>query len=168
MWYVIQTRTGQENKIRKSILDTISPDVCKDCRIIYYETKRKYQGSWHTEKRTMFPGYLFVESEQVEELFMELRKIPELTKLLGYGTDIVAISKEEEEFLKCLTGGTDTVEMSYGVQEGDRVMVRSGSLSGLESIIRKIDRHKRKAYIEVDLLGVPRQVEIGLEIVKKV
>ena len=168
MWYVIQTRTGQETKIKKAILDAIPTDICKDVRIIYYESKRKYQGSWHTEKRTMFPGYLFVESDRVEDLFLELRRIPELTKLLGYGGDIVAISKEEEEFLRLLTAGAETVEMSYGIQEGDRVIVQTGSLVGLESIIRRIDRHKRKAYIEVDLLGVPRQVEIGLEIVKKV
>lgn len=167
MWYVIQTRTGQERKIKTIIENTLSPEVYSDCKIIYYEMMRKYQGKWHAEKRAMFPGYLFVESDDVEELFHQLRRIPELTKLLGYGKDIVAISKEEEEFLRRITGGDDTVEMSYGVQEGDRVVVNEGCLVGLESIIRKIDRHKRRAFIDVEILGVTRQVEIGLEIVEK-
>ena len=115
----------------------------------------------------MFPGYLFIESDEVEELFHELRKIPELTKLLGYGQDIVAISKEEEDFLRKITGGEETVEISYGFKDGDRIVIKEGCLVGMESIIRKIDRHKRKAYIDVNLLGVTRQVEIGLELVEK-
>ncbi len=168
MWYVIQTRTGQERKIKTIIEKTFSPEVYKDCKIIYYEVKRRYKGEWHSEKRLMFPGYLFVETDNIAGLFRSLRRIPELTKLLGYGNDIVAITKEEEDFLWKITGGNDTVEMSYGIKDGDKVIVKEGCLMGLESVIRKINRHKRRATIEMDILGTTRQVEIGLEIIEKI
>ncbi len=39
---------------------------------------------------------------------------------------------------------------------------------GLEGAIRKIDRHKRKAWLEMEMFGRRQQIEIGLEIIKKI
>lgn len=39
---------------------------------------------------------------------------------------------------------------------------------GLESIIRKINRHKRQAIIELDFMGAVRQISVALEILEKV
>ncbi|MBR3241688.1 MAG: antiterminator LoaP [Parasporobacterium sp.] len=167
MWYVIQTQTGKELKVKQKIEMRLSPEVYEDCRIIYYETKRKYEGKWHLEKKTMFPGYLFIVTDKIEDVFLQLKKVPELTKLLGYGEEIVPITPKEEAFLSRISNEEHTVEMSYGIQDGDKIIVKEGVLKGLESIIRKIDRHKRKAFIEVEILGEKRQVEIGLEIVSK-
>ena len=57
--------------------------------------------------------------------------------------------------------------MSYGMIEGDRVRIISGSLVGMEAVIRKVDRHKRVAYIEMRIFGEIKLVEVGLEIVAK-
>ncbi len=167
MWYVVQTKTGKEEATRRLIEDKLSSDIFEECIVLYCETKRKYLGEWHLEKSPMFPGYLFLVTEDPQTLNMELKKVPELTKILGYEDDFVPIKPEEEAFLKRITGENQVAEMSYGVQEGDRIRVEEGVLKGLESIIRKIDRHKRRAVIEMNLLGEVRQVEIGLEIVRK-
>ena len=46
--------------------------------------------------------------------------------------------------------------------------VRSGPLKGQEDIIRKIDRHKRTAQIEISFGDQKIQVTVGLEIYEKV
>ena len=168
MWYVIQTQTGKESIVKLTMENVISREAFEECRIIYYEGKRKYKGIWHVEQRRMFPGYLFVITDHLEQLRSELFKIPRMTKLLRTGEDIVPLSSKEEEFIRRLSGDSSLVTMSYGIQEGDRVIIRQGSLKGMEYTIRKIDRHKRKAFIEVELLGASRLVEVGLEIVSKV
>lgn len=38
---------------------------------------------------------------------------------------------------------------------------------GLEGLITKIDRHKRIAYVDVELLGKLTRVQVGLEIISK-
>ena len=167
MWYVIQTQTGKEEKIKQLIEARVPGEFYEDVRIIYYESKRKYEGKWHLEKKTMFPGYLFIVTDRIDDVRIGLKKVPELTKVLGYGDEIVPITAKEEAFLDRISNDEHTVEMSYGIQDGDRIIVRQGVLKGMESIIRKIDRHKRKAFIEVEILGELRQVEIGLEIVEK-
>ena len=168
MWYVIQTVTGREKTVKTLIENMVPAGLYEDIKIVYTERKKRYYGNWHLEKRPMFPGYLFIISDDVEELFLYLKKIPEMTKILGTGKELVPISESEEALIKRLSGDTGEVTMSYGIQEGDRVKVLEGSLAGLEYLITKVDRHKRKAYMEVELLGQKRTIEVGLEIVKKV
>ena len=59
MWYVIQTSPGKETLVRELITKMFPEDSYEDCRIIYYETERKYRGEWHLEKKKLIPGYLF-------------------------------------------------------------------------------------------------------------
>ena len=56
--------------------------------------------------------------------------------------------------------------MSTGIIEGEQVIVTGGPLMGMEGYIRKIDRHKRKAWVELEMFGRIQRVEIGLEIVE--
>ena len=59
------------------------------------------------------------------------------------------------------------VEMSKGYIEGDRIFIESGPLLGKEGIIRKINRHKRIAEVEVSLFEQKIRVKVGLEVVSK-
>ncbi len=58
-------------------------------------------------------------------------------------------------------------EMSEGIIENDRVVVTSGPLKGNEGLIRKIDRHKRKAWLEIEMFGRTVEMQVGLEVVGK-
>ena len=60
------------------------------------------------------------------------------------------------------------VEMSIGIIEGDRVHIFEGPLQGMEGLIRKIDRHKRMAYLEVEMFGRMVEMRVGLEIIEKI
>ena len=57
--------------------------------------------------------------------------------------------------------------MSLGIIDGGVVKVLSGPLSGFEQYIVKVDRHKRKAYLEMELFGEAKKIVAGLEIVAK-
>lgn len=37
-----------------------------------------------------------------------------------------------------------------------------------EGLIRRIDRHKRKTYLELEMFGRMKKVEVGLEIMRKI
>ena len=50
----------------------------------------------------------------------------------------------------------------------DKVVILSGPLKGMESTIQRIDRHKRKAWLNLEMFGRQQLVEVGVEIVKKV
>ena len=66
-------------------------------------------------------------------------------------------------------GATDIGEtvkllrMEY--EQGVRIL--SGPLMGMEGNIRRIDRHKRIAYLEIEMFGRTVEMKVGLEIIRK-
>ena len=83
------------------------------------------------------------------------------------GDEPAALTGEEVDFLKELGGKAQTVEMSEGIIEQSVIKVYSGPLVGKEKYIRKIDRHKRRAMLEMPMFGEMRKMQVGLEIVAK-
>ena len=57
---------------------------------------------------------------------------------------------------------------SIGIIVGDHVVVTEGPLQGLESMIVKVDRHKRTALLEMDFFDRIQTVEVGLEVIEKI
>ena len=105
---------------------------------------KKYHGEWHKEKKVLFPGYVFLVSGDKDRLFLELKKVTGLTKLLGTGQEVVPLTLPEIEFLQRFGKEDQIVEMSRGIIENDKVIITSGPLKGNEALIKKIDRHKRR------------------------
>ena len=167
MWYVVQVRTGMEERIRLQCETRIPEDILEKCFIFYYEEKKRLGGKWTTQKKTLYPGYLFVVTEELKTLYEELKHVEGLTKLIGTGETIVPLSQDEIDFLKRFAGENQVVEMSEGIIEQSKVIVTSGPLAGMEGFIKKIDRHKRKAYLEIPMFGRIQNVQVGLEIVAK-
>ena len=167
MWYAVQVQTGKEERLKTLIERIAFEKEQAECRLIYYEIKKKYKGKWHVEKKNMFPGYLFVISDNIEALGKRFCYVTEMTKILKSGDEYLPLSEREEEFLRHLSSNADVVRLSYGIEVGDRVIIKRGTLKGYESRIKKIDRHKRKAIIEIEMFGQMRTAEVGLEITEK-
>ena len=167
MWYVIQVRTGTEEVIRKQCENIIQKEILDRSFIPYCEQMKRYQGEWHKEKTILFPGYVFLVSGDEEKLYHRLKKVVGLTKLIGTGREIVPLNEAEVEFLLEFGMEKQIVSMSEGIIENDKVVIITGPLKGNEGLIRKIDRHKRRAYLEIEMFGRKMETQVGLEIVAK-
>ena len=165
MWYVMQVRTGREEETLSMVHQCAADSHMGVCFLPKYEQKKKFAGAWHLVQALLFPGYVFVETEEIEKFYMELRQVPKLTKILGTGECWTSIIDEDLRVLERLLDEEKMVGMSTGFLEGDRVMIVDGPLMGLETVIRRIDRHKRKAMVEMHMFGRVQEVAVGLEIV---
>jgi transcriptional antiterminator NusG len=125
------------------------------------------------EKEPMFPGYVFVETVMSGKEFLEkttsfVRVSDGIMRVLRYGgTDDIAIRKEEMRILQYLLGDKRCVETSTGFKEGDKIIITAGVLKGHESIIKRVNAHKREATIEIEFMGGMRLSTVGLEIIEK-
>ena len=167
MWYVMQVRTGTEENIRCQCQRLINSDILERCFIPYYQQKKRFQGEWHIQERILFPGYVFLIAENLEQLVNELKKVIGLTKIIGTGNEIVPLISEEVDLLMKMGTDKQLVEMSCGIIENDRVQIVSGPLTGMEGSIRRIDRHKGIAHLEIEMFGRTVEMKVGLEIIKK-
>lgn len=168
MWYVVQVRTGTEENILIQCKKNVSDIALERCFIPYCEEKKRIRGEWITERKILFPGYVFMITEDFEKLYEELKHVIGMTKLLGTGEEIVPLKEEETEFLQSFGGEEQVVKMSEGIIEGSYLKIMSGPLQGKEGYVKKIDRHKRKASLEVDMFGRMQRIQVGLEITKKI
>lgn len=167
MWYVMQVQTGTEEKIRTQCINIMDEKILEQCFVPYYEERKKYHGTWHTEKRILFPGYVFMVSDRLLDLYKSLKKVIGLTKLLGTGKEITPLTEEETAILKRMQVDEKPLEISTGVIENGAVVITEGPLTGMEGYVRKVDRHKRKAWMEMDMFGRTMEMEVGLEIIEK-
>lgn len=166
--YAVQVLGGAEERTRKLLAHTLG-DLIEDCFTPSYETKRATKGQWHTVRKQLLPGYVFVQTREPDKVAAKLSVVPAFTRLLGTnGEKFMPLSADEEAWLNAKTDiNTHVVRMSEGIIEGDRIVVMRGPLKGHEFEIKRIDRHKREAELEVSMLGRVKRIKVGLEIVAK-
>jgi transcriptional antiterminator NusG len=166
IWYVLYCPDCREEDIVRSCMRHLTGAAVKDVFCFTYDRMRRYEGSWHVEQRLMFPHYVFLESEDGERLAGEIKQYGKIFAVLGGRDALAPVCKEEEQFLRDLCGESRHSGISKGYIRGGCTCVTEGPLRGKERLIRKIDRHKRIAKLEMP--GSFRNVNVGLEIYEKV
>ena len=166
--YVLQVPGGQE-RCAEELAQRLPKDVISSCFIPVREVKKRRGGEWKTEQELLFPGYLFVETNEPELASERLRELPLFMRVLAdVGGEFLPLSDDETSWIRSLTTErSHVVEMSEGVIEGDRVIVTQGPLKGREAWITKVDRHKRLAWLDMRMFGRTKSIKVGLEIVSK-
>lgn len=171
MWYVVQTISGNERAAVEKCRHALGKDVADTIFVPSYQYQKKYQGSWHMERKVLFDGYVFIDSTCPERLEEELAHIKGSVTPVRIGGSFYPIRKEEEQFLKLLLAGTDCIASSTGYLVNQKLVIEQGPLclwNGKTDFIRKIDRHKRIAELEVVLWKEARRMKVGLEVKGKV
>ncbi len=175
MYYVVQVKTGKEQKAIEDILKN-KPDNDPDFDVFapYRKTQRKFHGEWKEVIERCFPGYIFVETNNVKELFRQLYFTPGFTKLLGREADtenFVPLNEDESRMIDILYNkNTDHItEISnIEVREGEMIRVLDGPLAGLETQIKKVNLHKRTVLVEFVFCGRLVTAPIGINIITNV
>ena len=168
-WYIIYVRGSYEDKLVEYLNDN-GFNAFVPRRVKYL----RKQGIVTKVNQLLFPNYIFVESELDNVEFSEKLELLKKRKtgfvkqlrhdLLGTS----ALDANEKAMIERLIGKKKVIESSIGFIENDKVVVTEGPLMGFESNIVYINRHKRSATLEIDMMGEIRSVQVSLEIVSKI
>lgn len=169
MWYVVQVVGGQEHTVMRQIQKLVSLSVYISCFIPQYEIKKRYSGVWKYTQEILFPGYVFVDTKTPQLFRKELNNVSYMTKMLHDGNErFTPLAEEEKAVISAFIDTKDYVmKMSEGVIEGDEIIILKGPLMNHTGLVKKIDRHKRLAYLEIWMCGRKSTIKAGLEIVRK-
>ena len=137
--------------------------------------RRKGKCIVHTE--ALFPGYVFIETDDPEKLYIELKGIPKFTKMLGKeevaGCDekgeilFHSVSADEQEFLEHLIDGNEDciVRLSTIELDNNSNIIRcEGPLRYYQDKIVKKKVRLRYVMIRLSLLGRTRDIKLGIRI----
>lgn len=164
-WYVLFVQSGKEEFMAERCRDGLGESLHARIFVPKYQVMMQFTSVWEIRERVLFPGYIFIETNEIREIQQGLWRIPYYKRMLGKDDDqIHAISIEEKRRLCLLMNSNGVIEASYGYKDGGQVEVTSGALVGHEAEIRRIDRHKRTATVELQLLGKSVKMNLGLEL----
>ena len=166
MWYVIQVKSGEENDM-KTLLDKLRADGSYgECFVPLFEDVRRSGGKCRIVFRRLFPGYIFVESDDPDRLFDTLKGIPEFTRLLGTteadGHKIfIPVGDEDREFMETMFED-GLMHISYvHMGRNGRIDKVAGPLANYRNHITKLELRHRMAIVEADMFGKRRKVKFG-------
>lgn len=178
MWYVIQVMGGQEEKTAGMIRARVPAAAMGECFIPKKERVKKFKGSWKQVEEILFPGYVFAETKDPEELYRELKLITRMTKLLQDGTFcFLPLSKGEEMMIKRIGDNYHVTRLSRvrvenkdkdGEKCNQRVVIIDGPLKEQEGQIVKYNLHKREVTVRISFMGNEMDLKLGIELVKEI
>ena len=172
-WVVLFARTGSEEKLVQTLKEELD---AKECLLFVPKKEVPYRskGVVYKVRKPLFPGYVFVQTGIepgliADRLAKALRNVKDVYSILHYGDDKkdVVIREGERLYWEHLFDADFCVVGSVGFIEGDAIRITSGALVGLEGRIRKVNRHKREAIVEMEIMGARREVAVMLEVVEK-
>ena len=106
------------------------------------------------QTKKLLPGYLFLASDDPTQLTEQCKK----NHMLAKNDELILLNDQDMGLFSLTKNGI--FELSKGII--------SGPLMGKKSEIKKNDRHKRKAWVSVNLLGKERLIVVGLEVFQKI
>ena len=168
MWYVIHTMSGLEQKCMQQCQEYIDETAYHEMFIPMYKTKKHFKKEWHDVEKTLFPGYLFVDTDRIEAVMEGLTKVHQYTRVLKDADVVSPITKEEQEFLSNMMDEHHIVRYSEGFLIGEKVCITSGPLKHYQGCIKTVDRHRRIAKLMIPVFGGMTPVEVGFGAVKRV
>lgn len=168
MWYVIQTTTGSEQELLTVMDRVFDHRLYQRCFYIKREAIWRRSGKCVIHVEALFPGYVFIQTENPEEIYLRLKDIPQFAKMLGKEEiDFHPVSKEEELFLKRMLNGDreDTVRLSsVKIDDQGNLLSCGGALHYFQEYIIKKRIRLRYVIIRVHLLGRDREVKLGIRL----
>ena len=133
-----------------------------------YISKKHFKQEWHDVEKTLFPGYIFVDTDRIEPILDGLKKVHQYTKVLRDADVISPITEQEQKFLSDMMDDRHVVQYSEGFLVGEKVCITSGPLKHYQGCIKTVDRHRRIAKLEIPVCGGMTPVEVGFGAVRRV
>lgn len=168
MWYVLQVMSGREADLQALFSCCFDRELLRDCFYPTYEASFKKGGVRQVVKRRLFPGYLFLVTEDIRKVERQLKRIPEMTKVLKIGQEVIPLRSEEQAFLEGHLDQEHVLPMSRGYQVGDEICITEGAFAGFKGRLKAVDRHNRYGVIGLEMFGRNVDMQFGLEVVGKV
>jgi len=164
-WYVIHVRTGSEDAVCAAIRKQ-AIQACYGAPFELFVPKRKLwekkQGVAIEVIRKMFPGYVLIQTEDIGELVKLAKKSKSVFRCLESEGEFQEVNPAEIYTVLQLANAEGEIGLSEAVIEHGQIMVLNGPLKGQEGLIKKVDRHKRRAKVLFWFSGREYVVELGL------
>lgn len=180
-WYVVQTYSGMENRVRANLESRISSlnmeDYIFEVIVPTEEVAEIKAGQRKLVKRNRFPGYVLVRMEMTDESWAAVRHTPAVTGFVGHTHQPLPLTLEEVErwIAPEVSEPAPAAEKKekkpvevVDFQVGDSVMVVDGPFATLHATITEINADTQRVKALVEIFGRETPVELSFSQIQKV
>lgn len=163
-WYVVQTYSGYENKVRANLEQRIATMGMEDriFRVLVPVEERVLtkDGKAKRVRRKVFPSYVLVEMVLEDQSWYVVRHTPGVTGFVGTGNHPIALTpKEVAEIMAKITKDQAKPKMEIPFKVGDTVRVKGGPFAGQVGPVVEVIPDKGKVKFSVTVFGRETLVE---------
>jgi transcriptional antiterminator NusG len=165
-WYVVHTYAGFENKVKTTILETVSKQALQDkIGQILVPTEEVWSikaGKKRKSQRKFFPGYILVEMEMDDNTWHIVKDTPKVTGFVGGSTNTTPLSDEEVKAIlqQAEEGAVAQTQPKQLYQKGDRVRVIDGPFSSFIGTVEDVNPAHGRLRVMVSIFGRSTPVEL--------
>ncbi|CCY94609.1 transcription antitermination protein nusG [Firmicutes bacterium CAG:884] len=170
-WYVVNTYSGHENKVKEKLLMRASTMGLEDYIFRVVVPEEKVIDEKGKEKlKKIFPGYILVEMVMTDEAWFVVRNTPGVTGFIGSsGKGAKPFPLTPAEVDKILGSmGMSRLDIANELEVGTTVKVTSGPFANMVGKIKSIDMENQELEVALDLFGQETTVELKLAEIEKV
>ena len=174
LWYVVNTYSGHEYKVKEKLESKIESMGLQDniFRIVIPETTEVEvkDGVQKEHKKKMFPGYILVEMNMSDESWYIVRNTPGVTGFIGSsGKGAKPTPLLPQEIDRILADmGMSRIDAKSELAVGDKVNIVDGPFKGMMGSVDTIDLENNRLNVLIDLFGQETPVEVELNQVSKI
>ena len=163
-WYVVQTYSGYENKVRANLEQRIATMGMEDriFNVLVPVEEKVYAKDGKTKKvrRKVFPSYVLVEMVLEDQSWYVVRHTPGVTGFVGTGNHPIALSpREVAEIMAKISKDQAKPKMEIAFRPGDTIRVKSGPLANQVGPVVEVIEDKGKVKFSVTVFGRETLVE---------
>lgn len=172
-WYVVNTYSGHENKVKEKLEMRASTMGMEDYifRVVVPEQKEIEikDGVKKEKNKKMFPGYILVEMIMTDEAWFIVRNTPGVTGFIGSsGKGAKPFPLPPQEVDKILGSmGMSRLEIGNNLNIDDSIKVINGPFANMFGKIKSIDMETQKLEVAIDLFGQETTVELAITDIEK-
>ncbi|MCE5202007.1 MAG: transcription termination/antitermination protein NusG [Synergistaceae bacterium] len=162
-WYIVQTYSGYENKVKANLEQRIATMGMEDriFRVLVPVEEKVYVKDGKTKRirRKVFPSYVLVEMILEDQSWYVVRHTPGVTGFVGSGNHPIPLTPREVEDIMNKIGKESKPKIEVDFRVGDMIQVKSGPFAGQAGPVAEIDTDKGKIKFSVTVFGRETVVE---------
>ena len=173
-WYIVQTYSGYENKVKSSLDQRIKQmDMAGTIIEVLIPTEEEIEirdGQRKTVSKKLYPGYVLVQMVMDDEAWSLVRNTPGVTGFAGgnEGERSRPVPLDDEEvgrILRRMDAAQPRINVGFAV--GESVRVIDGPFIDFVGLVDEINLDKGKVRVMVSMFGRETPVELDFLQVEK-
>ncbi len=172
-WYVVQSQSNFENKVKLSLQERISreglDDLFGQILIPTEEVVEMKMGQQRKSERKFFPGYVLVQMELTNESWHLVKDTPKVLGFIGGTSDKPApiTEKEANAILNRVEEGINKPRHKILFEAGEVIRIIDGPFKDFNGEIEEVLYEKSKLKVAVLIFGRATPVELNFDQVEK-